>query len=141
MNIIELQYLGGLRVVLFKCDWRDVYNKRRGIKTDNYGFTSLNFDRSLQTNEPFILACQAEQVFYLREMGEPNWYVVQQSQPQDFYDMDTYKVTSDERFQQNDLSDIGQCSTQDVDLNDCEFSCHRSDIPLEISFEAGTSRQ
>ena len=55
--------------------------------------------------------------------------------------MDTYKVTSDEPFQKNDLSNIGQCSTQDVDLNDCEFSCHRSDIPLEIAFEEGTLRQ
>ena len=80
-------------------------------------------------------------MFYVREMGEPNWYVVQRLQPRDFYDMDTYKVTSDDPFQNNDLSNIGQCSTQDVDLNDCVFSCHRSDIPLEISFEAGTSRQ
>ena len=72
MNIIELQYLSGLRVVLFKCDWKDVYNQGKGIKTDNYGFTSLNLDRSLQTNEPFILACQVEYVFYVREMGEPN---------------------------------------------------------------------
>ena len=42
IDIIELQYLGGRQVVLFKCGWIDVFTKDQGIKVDRYGFTCLN---------------------------------------------------------------------------------------------------
>lgn len=57
-DVVELYYRDGNRTVLFKCDWWDVTN-RQGIKKDEYGYTSVNFSRTLHTNEPFILASQA----------------------------------------------------------------------------------
>nr|CAD1838579.1 unnamed protein product [Ananas comosus var. bracteatus] len=63
-EIIELQYLGGRRVVLFRCNWWDIYNKEKGVKIDEYGHISVNCQRLLKTNEPFVLANQASQVFY-----------------------------------------------------------------------------
>ncbi|XP_058002285.1 uncharacterized protein LOC110664507 [Hevea brasiliensis] len=36
-EIIQLQYLGGRRVVLFRCNWWDVYDRVRGVKIDEYG--------------------------------------------------------------------------------------------------------
>ncbi|XP_057993145.1 uncharacterized protein LOC131174101 [Hevea brasiliensis] len=65
-EIIQLQYLGGRRVVLFRCNWWDVYDRVRGVKIDEYGGVSVNCKRTLKTNEPFILANQASQVFYVR---------------------------------------------------------------------------
>ena len=37
-DVIELQYMGGNQIVLFKCDLWDVMNRGRGIKKDEYGF-------------------------------------------------------------------------------------------------------
>ena len=50
-DVLELQYLGGKRVVLFHCKWFDVYDNTRGIKTDEYGFASINCKQRLKTNE------------------------------------------------------------------------------------------
>lgn len=41
--IIELNYHKGKKIVLFNCDWV-VINTRRGIKTDELGFTLINFN-------------------------------------------------------------------------------------------------
>ena len=63
IDIIELHYMGGNKIVMFKCEWRDVDHHGRGIVVDTYGRTLVNVMRSLKSNEPFVLACQAEQVF------------------------------------------------------------------------------
>ncbi|WMV07966.1 hypothetical protein MTR67_001351 [Solanum verrucosum] len=63
-DVIELQFISNRRVILFRCNWFDVYDKIKGIKTDEYDFVSVNPSRFLKTNEPFVLANQASQVFY-----------------------------------------------------------------------------
>jgi len=63
-DVIELQFVMGRRVILFRCNWFDVYDKIKGVKKDEYDFVSVNPGRVLKTNEPFILAEQASQVFY-----------------------------------------------------------------------------
>ena len=65
IDIIELHYIGGNKIAMFKCDWRDVDHCCRGIMVDKFGQTLVNVTRSLKSNEPFVLACQAEQVFYV----------------------------------------------------------------------------
>ena len=69
-NVIELHYLSGNRVILFKCDWWDVINIGNGIKNDEYGFTCLNFEHIICTDEPFVLASQAKQVFYVQNSND-----------------------------------------------------------------------
>ncbi|XP_020099532.1 uncharacterized protein LOC109717976 [Ananas comosus] len=86
-EIIELQYLGGRRVVLFRCNWWDVYNKEKGVKIDEYGHISVNCQRLLKTNEPFVLANQASQVFYASDNVNKGWHIVQKTQPRDIYEM------------------------------------------------------
>ena len=58
-DIIELNYYGaGNNIVLFKCDWFDI---ERGTKVHpQYGLVDVNHKSRLGTNEPFILAQQAE---------------------------------------------------------------------------------
>jgi len=41
-DIIELGYSSGNNVVLFRCDWWDVYSKGRGYRKDKYGFIPIN---------------------------------------------------------------------------------------------------
>ena len=71
IDIIELHYIGGNKIAMFKCDWRDVDHCDRGIMVDKFGRTLVNVTRSLKSNEPFVLACQAEQVFYVKSIRNP----------------------------------------------------------------------
>ncbi|XP_016436993.1 uncharacterized protein LOC107763084 isoform X2 [Nicotiana tabacum] len=64
-EIVELQYFEGKRIVLFQCDWWDVDHIGKGVKIDKYDFVSVNTNRKLATNEPFVLPSQAEQVFFM----------------------------------------------------------------------------
>lgn len=41
-EVVELQYLGHLSVVLFKCDWYNVLSSFNGMKIDEYGFVCVN---------------------------------------------------------------------------------------------------
>jgi len=70
--IIELGYSGGNNVVLFRCDWWDVYSKGRGYKEDKYEFILVNSKHKWRTNEPYVLASQAQQVYYVKDTKDPN---------------------------------------------------------------------
>ena len=72
------------KVVLFKCRWFDVYNEGRGIKRDKLGGTLINVTRNLQTNEPFALACQIRQVFYIAAHNDLHWKWVINMNPRYF---------------------------------------------------------
>ena len=88
-DIIELYYTKAYRHVLFKCDWVDF--NRGLIKHDDFGFTLVNFNHLLYRrqqliDEPFILASQAQQVFYVQDPVDENWHVVVKTRPRDFFD-------------------------------------------------------
>ena len=78
-EVVELHYLGGNRS--FYSSVIDVINDGRGIKRDEFGYISVNFTRMLYTDEPFVLASQAKQVFYVKDSNEFDWYTVIQTQP------------------------------------------------------------
>ncbi|KAL7250092.1 hypothetical protein ACSBR1_012148 [Camellia fascicularis] len=68
-DTIELYYSYDHRYVLFMYDWID---NNKGLKQDGFGFTLVNFNHLLYTkkqnsNEPFILSSQAQQVFYVND--------------------------------------------------------------------------
>ncbi|CAN1159322.1 hypothetical protein LINPERHAP1_LOCUS9222 [Linum perenne] len=66
-EILELEYWVNRKIVVFKCDW---VSNNRGIKQDDFVFTLVNFSRRMSENEPFILATQAQQVFYVADTME-----------------------------------------------------------------------
>ncbi|WMV31114.1 hypothetical protein MTR67_024499 [Solanum verrucosum] len=86
-DVIELQFISDKRVILFRCNWFDVYDKVKGVKRDEYDFVSVNSSRFLKTNEPFVLANQASQVFYANDNSNKGWHVVRKTQPRDSYEM------------------------------------------------------
>ena len=104
-DVVELQYMGGNRVVLFKCNWWDVHSPSRGIDIDKYGIISVNAMRHLRTDEPFVLAYQAEQVFYVNDNLKSDWQVILKIKPRDFYNMPSNKEDQNhdesEAIQQN----------------------------------------
>ncbi|XP_042379879.1 uncharacterized protein LOC121972257 [Zingiber officinale] len=64
-EILELNYYGLKDViVLFKCHWYDTSDK--GMKVHRLGLVEINHKSKLNTNDPFILAAQAQQVYYTR---------------------------------------------------------------------------
>ncbi|KAG8493359.1 hypothetical protein CXB51_010946 [Gossypium anomalum] len=90
MDIIELDYYGRWKVVLFRCDWADVNTTRR--KKDQFGFTMVNFSRLVHTgqklmDEPYVFSSQVKQVFYSRYPTDEGWYVVLRNTPRDLFDM------------------------------------------------------
>ncbi|CAN1782497.1 hypothetical protein LINPERHAP1_LOCUS15867 [Linum perenne] len=100
-EVIELQFLGGRRVVLFQCDWCDVCDNVKGLKVDEYGLVCVNLKRMLKTNEPFVLASQASQVFFVDDRIHLNWHVVVRVQPRDTYSLfeEAYESNNDEPHQ------------------------------------------
>jgi hypothetical protein len=92
-EIVELNYQRKGNVVLFKCDWVDNRVHDKWVKTNKFGVTSVNVKHLFNTgekisDEPFILASQAVQVFYVPDPINTEWVVVLQSKSRDFYDMD-----------------------------------------------------
>ena len=73
-EIWELDYLK-FKVPVFKCKW---VNTNSGVQTDEMGFTLVDLDKVGYTDEPFIMAEQAKQVFYVNDPSSKNWSVVLQ---------------------------------------------------------------
>ena len=46
------------------------------MKTDQYGFTMVNFNRLGFKEDHFILASQALQVFYVEDTIEKDWHLL-----------------------------------------------------------------
>ncbi|KAG6395273.1 hypothetical protein SASPL_145915 [Salvia splendens] len=84
-DVVELDYNCGHRVVLFDCEW---VSKGKRLKTDADGFTLANFSNVIRHYEPFILASQAEQVFYVEDPTESQWSVVVSAAARAHYGME-----------------------------------------------------
>ena len=65
-NIVHLQYISSFEdhrcVVLLCCRWYNLFSRIAKPRADDY-FKSINVKAAYQTNEPFILANQATQIF------------------------------------------------------------------------------
>lgn len=118
-DIIELDYGGSgtYRVVLFDCDW---VSKGRRLKQDVDGFTLANFSNVTRHNEPFILASQAEQVFYVEDPTEPHWRVVVPTTARAHYNMEPI-ADVDMYLQSNITNPVGN-----IEIGD--FSWVREDV-------------
>ncbi|XP_072054358.1 uncharacterized protein [Arachis hypogaea] len=91
VDIIELNYNCSFTMVLFKCVWTDTTTSR-GIKQDHLGLTNVNFSRPIHTgnreeDEPYILASEAQLVYYVDDELAKEWSVVVHVKPRDLYDM------------------------------------------------------
>lgn len=79
-EIWELDYVA-FRIPLFKCDWVESNN---GVYTDKYGFTFVNLSRLGHKEEPFVMASQVQQVFYVNIQSNQSWSRVFSTQPRDY---------------------------------------------------------
>ena len=65
-EIWELEY-GPLKIPLFKCQW--VKLTAGGVTTDEYGMTIVDLNKIGFLDEPFVLAKDVTQVFYIKDMA------------------------------------------------------------------------
>ncbi|KAL3849603.1 hypothetical protein ACJIZ3_011485 [Penstemon smallii] len=88
-DIIEVDYLrGGKRVLIFRCDWWSL-KKSLGIWKDrDSNITSVNVCKTWYEDQPFVLAYQVRQVYYVQDLKlGKNWRVVEKIQPRGSYDV------------------------------------------------------
>ena len=108
-DIIELSYIGSNKVLIFKCEWWDVGNKKR-INVDEFDFVSVNITKTWYKDQPFVLATQVQQVFYVNDikLGK-DWRVAQRMQPRNIYHVhlpSDVLQNEDEPFQDKECSTI-----------------------------------
>lgn len=79
-QIIELDYID-FKQTVFYCDWVKVEDKINGCKIDPFSnLITVNLEK-LKTkdrvnDDPFILASEANQVFYSKDLKNSGWFVV-----------------------------------------------------------------
>ncbi|XP_072054334.1 uncharacterized protein [Arachis hypogaea] len=127
VDMIELDYFGKLRIVLFKCIWVDT-TLNKGIKIDQFGITSVNFSNLIhtgdnETDEPFILATDARMVYYVDDPVDEGWCSVCHMKPRDLYDMGDL---NEEELDESLVEDIPFCEQQVENLK--EFQLTRDEI-------------
>jgi hypothetical protein len=88
-QILELNYSNEGQVVLFRCDWV----KPNGFRTlEPFGIEQVNFNHVHSGDdvgsEPFVLASQVQQVYYVQDPVEEDWSAVICPTIRDFYDME-----------------------------------------------------
>ncbi|KAF5450521.1 hypothetical protein F2P56_030861 [Juglans regia] len=94
-DIIELRYMGWRKVYLFQCAWYDIGDPRRGIRVRDK-LTVVNTARQWYKDEPFVLASQASQVFYLNDpiLGG-SWQVVHKITSRNVYNIHASRAVED----------------------------------------------
>ncbi|XP_056688370.1 uncharacterized protein [Spinacia oleracea] len=71
-DIFELDFVQ-FRVPVFKCNLVDI---GKGVNIDDMGYTVVNFNKPGHCDEPFIMASQAKQVFYMIDPADTSKSVV-----------------------------------------------------------------
>lgn len=88
-DVVRLEYLGGNYVVFFHCDWYDVLDSRKGLHVDKFWVVSVDTQRFLKVDEPFVLASQVSQVFYATNViKKGTWRVAVKTKPRVTYEME-----------------------------------------------------
>ena len=129
-EILELNYHHNGNVVLFKCNWVDNRVQNKWVKTDEFGITTVNFNHLFNTgdklsDEPFILASQATQVFYVPDPIDTEWVAVVQSKPRDIYGIDDVE---NEIFENVNVPLPDLHPTSNVNVVAAHVPCARKDI-------------
>ncbi|KAF5467964.1 hypothetical protein F2P56_012164 [Juglans regia] len=136
-DILEVRYMGWRRVWLFSCDWFDVGDTIRGIKIGDH-LTSVNMSKTWYKDDPFVLASQASQVFYLKDTKlSGSWHVVQKITYRNVYDVESVHLddegddsTEANVFQEEQSSDV--LTHVQIDQNGIQSPWLRADVEPNI---------
>jgi hypothetical protein len=135
-DVIQLDYIKDCKIVMFRCQWFDLSSTRR-IQKDGY-ITSIMVNRFWYENDPFILAIQAKQVFYLDDikLGR-DWKVVQKFHHRHLYDVpeiqdeENSEIFESDANMDQDIEIYGGDRPVQID-NNREGPLNRNDIAAEV---------
>ena len=121
-QILELDY-HDFKVVVFNCDWVRIENTN-SIRVDpETNLRYVNLERLMRTtkesDEPFILASQASQVFYCKDQSRPTdeWHVVLDAPKRLNQDMDSYEDPLVFEARTNENAYIGALHEDIIDVD------------------------
>ena len=90
-EVVEVEYqgIGRCIVVLFKCTWFDPIG---GVKVvTKHNLVDINYKSRLSNDDPFVLASQAEQVYYVpypsMKQDLKDWWAVVKTKPRGVYEI------------------------------------------------------
>jgi hypothetical protein len=89
-DIIKVEYYNRTKYVMFKCDWADI-TRDRAYKVDEYDMVLVNFNhlvhrRDRETDDPYVLTLQVDQVFYVEDERNPGLACAVRTKPTNVYD-------------------------------------------------------
>ena len=104
-DIIELDYFDSFKYILFKCEWVGILSEK-GYKIDEFGFSLVNFKHLIHVgekliDEPYVLASEASQVFYVEDKRHKDWVVVVKTKARDIFDAGISVLCDDEDDESN----------------------------------------
>ena len=67
-----------------------------GYNIDRYGVITVNTRKKLNTQEPFVLASQVSQVYYVKGLKDPSWATVIETKPRNYFDIPESEVSIDD---------------------------------------------
>ncbi|KAJ9542476.1 hypothetical protein OSB04_028982 [Centaurea solstitialis] len=77
LEVMELSYILDRKVVVFRCKWYNTDKRMRNIHCET-DLTTIKMSSEWYANDPYILATQAKQVFYLADTKrDKQWMFVQ----------------------------------------------------------------
>lgn len=118
-EILEIDYWGEFSVILFKCCW---YQE----ETDLYGLTRVNFSRLCHKSDPYVLASQVQQVYYLQDPVDKTYYNVIKKLPKDWSEVESADA-NEEGLNDPILNDT-HVGSQGVEISDAHWC--RNDVPI-----------
>ena len=112
------------RIPIFKCDWVD---NKNGIRVDDLGFTLVDFNKMAHKSNPFILASQAKEVFYVQDELHPRWSVFLSTPQQEFLERDEGDDLMDNSIEHHlIISSLPQVESFNA-MDDSDAICMRGD--------------
>ena len=139
IEILQLEYqrLPIKRIILFKCNWFDP-TVNVGMKVyKQYFLVDVNHKRKLSKDEPFILAMQAAQVYYVPysslRKDKSNWFAVCKVKARPVIDVPAAVdkiVTTNIAFQEDELVNQMLVAEQHIDA---QRSIDESSLLLNVA--------
>lgn len=120
-EILEIDYWGEFTMVLFRCCW---YQEEK----DPYGLTRVNTSRFCFKSDPYCLASQVQQVFYIEDPTEKSVNYVIKKLPRDWCDTEI-ELASEEDSNKHVLNDIDTTAVQGTEFINKNWC--RDDVPIK----------
>ncbi len=80
-EIVEVDYYGRLKFVLFRCDWFEA-------EEEKFGLTCVYFNKRCYMDDPFVFASQVHQCFYVEDPSNANRHYVVKSVQREFLNIE-----------------------------------------------------